>query len=248
MTHRATRPTLFAALLLSLSASALVAQSPQEILARYNKAIDPTGKIATIQGMKSSITMDIPAAGMSATINAVQMRPNRMAMTIEIAGLGEMKQGYDGTTAWGSDPMQGPRIITGAEAATLIDGANFEAMARDPKLFTAMEAAGEGEVNGEKTVCVKLTWKSERVTTECYSAASGLLLETRSKQQSQMGEIEAVSRMSDYRDINGIMVPHKITQSAMGMEQVMTTTSVVFGPQDAKLFELPPEIKALKDK
>jgi zinc protease len=248
MTHSVARPTLFAALLLSLTASALVAQSPAEVLARYNKAIDPTGKIPSIQGMKSTISMDIPAAGMSATINAVQSRPNRMAMTIEIPGLGQMKQGYDGSTAWGSDPMQGPRIITGAEAASLVDGANFEAMARDPKLFSKVEAAGAGEVNGEKTTCLKLTWKSERVTTECFSTTSGLLLESRTKQQSQMGEIEAVSRMSDYRNIDGIMVPHKMTQSAMGMEQVMTTTSVSFGPQDAKLFELPPEIKALKDK
>lgn len=248
MSFSTLRSTLTAAAMVVVAAGSLAAQSPEAILERYTKAIDPSGKVASIQGMKSTITMEIPSAGMSATINAMQRRPNQMAMVIEIPGLGEMKQGFDGTTAWSSDPMQGPRIISGPEAAALADGASFDAMIRTPALFSAMEAAGEGEVNGEKTVCLKLTWKSKRETTECYSTTTGLLLETRQKQQSQMGEIDAVSRLSDYRDVNGIMVPHKITQSAMGMEQVMTTTSVEFGPQDAKLFELPPEIKALKDK
>lgn len=245
---RAIRSTLSAAVLVAVSSALLAAQSPAEILTRYTKTIDPQGKIASIQGMKSTITMDIPAAGMSATITAVQRRPNQMAMTIDIPGLGEMRQGYDGSTAWSSDPMQGPRLVTGAEASALADGADMSAMARNPDQFTAIEAAGEADIDGDKANCLKLTWKSGRVTTECYSSTSGLLVESRQTQQSQMGEVEAVSRLSDYRAVNGIMVPHKITQSAMGMQQVMTTTSVEFGPQDAKLFELPPEIKALKDK
>lgn len=246
MIRRSLRPTMLAAVLLAMGAPALAAQTPAEILARYNKTIDPQGRIASVQGMRSTITMEIPAAGMSANVTAVQARPNQMAMTIEIPGLGQMRQGYDGTTAWSSDPMQGPRLLAGPEASAIVDGADMSAMARTANLFTAMEPAGEADVDGDKATCVKLTWKSGRVTTECFSNASGLLVESRAKQQSQMGEIEAISRMSDYRAVDGIMVPHKMTQSAMGMQQVMTTTSVTFGPQDTKLFELPPEIKALR--
>lgn len=243
---RSVRRSLATLALLAMGSAVAVAQSPAEILARYTKTIDPQGKIATIQGMKSTITMDIPAAGMSASITAQQSRPNLMAMVIDIPGLGQMRQGFDGTTAWSSDPMQGPRLITGAEAAALTDGADMNAMARKPEQFTSIEAAGEVDLDGDKASCLKLTWKSGRVTTECFSNASGLLVESRQTQQSQMGEIEAVTRVSDYKEVNGILVPHKLTQSAMGMQQVMTTTSVEFGPQDPKAFELPPEVKALK--
>ncbi|MBX3175011.1 MAG: hypothetical protein KF709_11400 [Gemmatimonadaceae bacterium] len=232
--------------LLAVGGATVAAQSPNEILARYTRTIDPQGKIASIQGMKSTITMDIPAAGMTASIVAMQSRPNLMAMVIDIPGMGQMKQGYDGTTAWSSDPMQGPRLITGQEAAALVDGSDMNSMARKPEQFTHIEAAGEVDVDGVKANCLKLTWKSGRVTTECFSSASGLLVESRQTQQSQMGEVEAVTRLSDYRDVNGILVPHKMTQSAMGMQQMMTTTSVEFGPQDPKAFELPPEVKALK--
>lgn len=240
------RSTFFATVLLALSAGMVAAQSPADILAKYRQAIDPQGIIPSIQGMKSTLTMEVPSAGMTATISAVQRRPNQMVLVVDIPGLGQMRQGYDGTTAWATDPMQGPRLVTGMEAAALIDGANMNAMSRSPDQFNKIEAAGEGDVEGEKTVCLKLTWKSERETTECFSVASGLLLETRAKSMTQMGEVEAISRVSDYRSVNGVMVPHKMTQSMMGMQQIMTTTSVEFGPQPATLFELPAEIRALK--
>lgn len=235
-----------AASLLALGTAPLAAQSPTEILERYTKTIDPQGKIAKLEGMKSTITMEIPSAGMSANVTTVQRRPNQMAMNIEIPGLGSMRQGFDGETAWSSDPMQGPRLLNGPEAAALKDGADLNAMARTAGMFTAMEMAGEADVDGDKATCVKLTWKSGRVTTECFSNATGLLVESRMKQESPMGEIEAVSRMSDYREVDGIKVPHKMTQSAMGMQQVMTTTGVQFGPQDAAAVAMPAEVKALK--
>lgn len=248
MIRTLTRPALIALLVGALAAPALQAQSAEAVLQRYTKAIDPQGKIPKIEGMKSTITMEIPAAGMSANVTAVQARPNLIFILVDIPGLGQQRQGYDGTTAWSSDPMGGPRIVTGTEAATIVDGANLNAMMRLPELFSATEVLGDEQIAGEAATCLKLTWKSSRVTTECYSKSSGLLLETRTKQSSQMGEIDVVANLSDYRDIDGIKVPHKMTQSLMGMQQTMTTTSVSFGKQDPKAFELPPEIKALKDR
>ena len=37
-----------------------------------------------------------------------------------------MRSGFDGSTAWASDPMQGPRLVSGAEA-----GASVAALQRD---------------------------------------------------------------------------------------------------------------------
>ncbi len=242
-----TRRISFVAALLALGAAALPAQStPESILARYTKTIDPTGKLATIEGMETQLTMEIAAAGLTAIVTATQRRPNQMLLVVELPAIGEIRQGYDGTTAWASDAMQGPRILTGQEAAIFIDGADFRAMARTPDLFAAMEMADAVEVEGEALECLKLTWKSSRVTTECYSTATGLMVESRALQESAAGVMEVVSRRGDYRAVDGILVSHRATQNLMGMQQVMTTTRVEFGPQPAERFELPPEIKALK--
>ena len=246
MSLRRIAQTLAALLLVAATGLVLQAQTPSEILARYTKAVDPEGKLSAIEGVRSEGTFEMAAAGISASFVSMQRRPNQMAMSIVISGMGEMKQGSDGVTVWASDPMQGPRIMTGAEAAAFMDGADFKAMVRTPDLFTAMELAGEGEVGGEKCLKVKLTWKSERVTTECYSATSGLILETSGTQSTPQGEVATVGRLSEYKAVGGFLMPHKVVNSMMGFEQVLTITKAEVGEQAPSLFELPPEIKALK--
>lgn len=225
---------------------ALGAQTPQEIFDRYNKAIDPESKIKTVEGMKSTLTMEVAAAGMRANVTSHQARPNRMVLNIEIPAIGVMKQGFDGTTVWASDPMNGPRLITGAEATAFMDESNLDAMIRSMELFASVEPAGDADVNGDAGTCLKLTWKSGRITTECYSTTSGLIIESRSTQEAQGTVINAVAHYSDYRLVGGFLIPHRVVQSMMGMQQVMTVTSIEFAPQPASVFELPAEIKALK--
>lgn len=246
MSRRLVKSALTALIAVAAAAPALAAQDPAAILARYNKAVDPNGALASIQGMKSTVTMEAPAMGMSMTINAVAARPNLLVVVTEIPGLGTIRQGHDGTTAWSTDPMQGPRVLGGLEAAALVEGSSLNSIIRSADQFSAMEPAGTYDAAGDMTTCVKFTWKSGRETTDCFSNATGLLLRTLTKQMSQAGEVEVEMFMRDYKTVSGLVMPHRIESNVMGMQMTMTTTSVEFGPQDSKLFELPAEIKALK--
>ncbi len=243
--YRRIAHTALAALVM-LGAGALSAQTPAAILERYNKAVDPNGALASLQGMKSTVTMEAPAMGMSMTINAVAARPNLLVVETDVPGLGVIRQGHDGSTAWSSDPMQGPRILAGQEASTLVESSSLNSILRSPDLFSAMEPAGTYDAAGDATTCVKFTWKSGRESTDCFSNATGLLARSVTKQVSQMGEVEVEMFIKDYRNVGGLNVPHRVESSMMGMQMTMTTTSVEFGPQPAALFALPAEIKALK--
>ena len=46
----------------------------------------------------------------------VQVAPNKMQMMTTIPGVGAIQVGFDGTTGWSVDPMQGPRVLAGKEA------------------------------------------------------------------------------------------------------------------------------------
>jgi len=242
------RTSLLCTIILAAATPSIGAQSPTELLARHSKLTDPTGALAMVEGMRTQMTMEIASAGIMASITLAQRKPDQMVMTVDIPSVGMMRTGYDGATAWSADPMQGPRILTGAEAAAISDVASLRALLRTPDQFTTIEAAGDITVDGGAGKCVKLTWKSARVTTECFSVASGLMTESRQKQQSPMGEVEAVTHYTDYRMVGGLMLPHRMTQSAMGTQQVMTIVSVEMGALDAKLFDTPAEIAALKRK
>jgi hypothetical protein len=246
MVPRIVRPLIavFAAAL--LIAPQVAAQTPEAILERYNKAVDPNGVLASIKGMKSSVTMEAPAMGMAMTINSVAARPNLLVVVTDVPGLGEMRQGFDGSTAWSSDPMQGPRILDGMEAAALVEGSSFNNIVRSTDLFSAMTMAGTYDAGGDMTSCVKFTWKSGRETTDCFSNATGLIARTVTKQVTQMGEVEVEMLIKDYRPVNGLVVPFRVESNMMGMAMTITTTSMEFSPQPATLFQLPADVKALK--
>jgi hypothetical protein len=245
--QRITGRALRALPLLALAAMVAGAQgSPEAILQRYAKAVDPDNKLASIEGFRTVATMEMPAQGMTMTMTSMQRRPDHIAVTMEMAGLGSMRSGFDGTTAWSIDPMGGPRILGAEETKQLKDNADFKMMARDPSTYVKAEAAGEAQVDGEATDCVKVTWKSDRVTTECFSRASGLLLEARTKTATPQGEVETVTRMYDYKSVGGIMMPHRMVNNIMGMTQNITLTETAAGPLPDSAFALPPEIQALK--
>lgn len=229
-----------------LAATSLAAQDIDAIFDRYNKAVDPGNRAAALPGMKLSGEFEMAAAGIKATMEIFQRRPRQVLTVIQIPGLGEMRQGYDGTTTWSSDPMGGPRILTGLEAATITDGADLETIRRARANFAAVEPVGEAEIEGEKCVRVHLTWKSGRKTTECYSVTSGLVIESAGTQQTPQGEIQTSTRISDYRDVGGVMMPHLMVTSMMGIQQVIRITAIEPGEQDAARFELPAAIKALR--
>jgi hypothetical protein len=235
-----------AATLVAVASVSASAQSPDAIIERYNRAIDPQNRFASLQGMKSTMTMDIPDMGMSMTMNVVAAMPNKVVVETELPGMGTLKQGFDGSTAWASDPMQGPRLLQGLEAASMSENSGLSGMKRTPEMFSAMAAAGTAGEGGDASTCVKFTWKSGRETVDCFSDATGLLVISRATQESPMGSVEVEARFSDYRNVGGLMVPHRSESSMMGMRMVMVTTSVEFGPQANALFELPAEIKALR--
>ena len=60
-----------------------------------------------------------------------------------------------------------------------------------------------------------------------------------------MGEIEATTVLSDYRSVGGILIPHTVTQSMMGMQQIFTTETFEVAEVPDSLFAPPPQIRAL---
>ena len=239
---------LLAGALLLLAPAAASAQLPAaaDLMAAYNKAIGGEAAFAKYQGIHVTGSFAIPSMGMSAGMEVYSARPNKMLTVSSIPGMGEMRQGFDGETAWGIDPMRGARILQGPELAMIQDQAGFDADLRVMSKFKSAETVEKTTLGGQECYKVKLVWLSGRESFDCYSAANGLLVARIENQESDMGRIEATTLLQDYTDFGGIMIPKKSVVTAMGMEQVLTIEKVEFDTVDAAKFELPAEIKALK--
>jgi len=195
--------------------------------------------------MRTVGTFSMPAMGAGGQIEVLQLQPNLMLSRMTITGLGDIRSGFDGRVGWSMNPMEGPRVIDGAELTQIRDEADFAAAMRDPKVIASMQTVGKVEIAGRSCWKVRLTWKSGRETFDCYDAETGLLLATMHKSETPMGAVDATTIFEDYTDFDGVKMPAKTTQQVFNQQLVVTITSVTFGGIDAAAFDLPAEIKAL---
>jgi len=189
--------------------------------------------------------MSMPGAGINATFEMVQQAPNRMKMVSTIAGMGQLQVGFDGTTGWAIDPMQGPRLLAGKEFEQMRDEAAPRAQLRSPELFSTVETVSDTTMGGQRCYLVKLVWKSGREAFDCFSPTTGLKVGSKSVQQTAMGAIPVTVLYSDYKKFGDVMFATRTVNEIMGQQQVLTVTSVELGAGTDAAITAPPEIQAL---
>jgi hypothetical protein len=217
------------------------------LVAKYQAAVGGREALAKRTSMHSTGEFSIPSAGMSGQLEAWSARPNKYAMRVSIPGFGDIRTGYTGEVGWSLNPMEGPRLMTGPESLQTADEADFDSSLRPESRIASMTTIEQTKMGGRDCYKVRIEWKSGRETFDCYSTETGLLVATISKQESNMGSTEAITLYDDYKNFDGFSVPTKMTVQVMGMEQVVSITSVTFDQVQPSAFEVPAEIKPLVD-
>jgi hypothetical protein len=247
---RAVRAALFALGTATVFGAAPLAhaQAPSaaQVIDKYLLAIGGKDAIAALKSMRQVGTMEMPAMGMSMEMDVAVAAPNKRAMKMSIPGMGEMVQGYDGTTAWANDPMQGPRVLKDKELAQVMESSDFVAeMLKDASKYKSIEVLGQEAFEGTSAWKLKFTRPSGNATTEYYAVDTGLLIGQVASQTTPQGEIEARTVMTDYTQFGAIKLPTKIMVSAGPQQMQMTTKTVTFNDVPDGAFALPDAIKTL---
>ena len=218
----------------------------RQIVDAYVQAIGGADAIARAQHRHFRGEMSMPAAGMTLTMETWQSRPNKMLMVMTIPGMGEVRQGFDGETAWSSDPMQGPRIIEGAQLQQTLRSADFDNNLRFDHLFPTLETVERTEMQGRPCYKVRMVAENGDEAFGCFDVESKLLLGITSRIESEMGTMESNVEFHDYRDFGGLKMPARTVMSMMGQEMVMTVSEMDTNEVPASVFVLPAAIQALK--
>jgi hypothetical protein len=243
--------TLVTALSFSTLAPAMVhAQAlpaASDIIAKYVAAIGGKAEVMKVTSYKQVATMDIPAAGLSASMEIFAAAPNKMASKTSLPGIGELQNGFDGTIGWDVNPMQGPRLLADKELANMKDGADFyNNMLYAAEKYASMETVGDTTINGEKAYKVKMVRKATSNESMSYfSATSGLLLGGISTTESPMGKMTSTQSVSEYKKFGGLLMPTKMVQTMGPQQLVMTIKDVVFNATPESAFAIPDQVKPL---
>jgi zinc protease len=200
------------------------AQTAEEVIANYIKAVGGNDAIAQIKDLSMSMTGEVQGQSLEVLI---QRKPsNKFLQSISVAGMGEVqKQVCDGTKAQiggmqGSQDITDPeKVKTIAMQAFIVPEANYASMGGK------MTYIGKEKVGEVETYKIEVLLGGAKMT-EFYDITSGLKLRQIINAETAMGSQTITSDFSDYREVKGVKIPHKIGQD-VGMAQFTLTATKV---------------------
>jgi hypothetical protein len=242
---------MLAALVCSIAAAAPNEALPKAdvILDKFVEATGGKGAYDKVHTEKWTGTFELVGKGVKGAVTAYRSEPNKSVTVVELEGIGRIQDGTDGETAWTLSSLQGPRIKQGDERAATMREATFRAPAEWRKLYKNAETTGVENVDDQACYKVVLTPNEGKPETRYFDKKSNLLVKLTMQLASPMGEIPTETLLSDYKEQNGLIVPRKVHQKALGQEFLITIDQVEYNidmPKDR--FDLPAEIKALAAK
>lgn len=174
----------------------------------------------------------------------VMLAPNKFLTSINMAGLGTMEQGFDGTVGWSKNPMMGTQLLEGRTLDELRRSSDFYKDLDPSKLWTSATTKGVTTFIG--LPCYEVAVQGDLGDGSLfYGVDDGLARGMRLTVDTPMGKVPTTTSMVEYKEFDGLKVASRTEIEAMGAKQVMTVESVDFTPVDPKLFDLPPDVKAL---
>jgi hypothetical protein len=216
------------------------------VLGRHTNAVGGAAALRRHTARRVTGRFEMPAQGIGGPLEVLAAAPDRLLLRIELAGLGQMVRGFDGTVGWSIDPAVGPRVLTGAERDELRYSADFYVDLYEPAAYASMTVVERGPFEGRDCYTVKLVRPSGFEALEMFDVSTGLRAGGRMSSSSAMGTVPSVTTvLSDYKEFGGVLMATRATQRAMGLESVLTIERVEHEPLPAETFAVPPAIAAL---
>ena len=222
--------------------------SAREIIDKHVKAIGGREAILKHTSTQAKGKFEIPSMGVKGNLEVNAAKPNKLWVRVELPGLGEILNGFDGKVGWSSDPATGPMVLEGKQLEEVRARANYYSTFHDEKDFKSMETVELTRFEGIECYKLKLVRQSGQEVTEFFDAKTGLQAGQTTTQESSFGAVPVTSVVTDYKPFDGVLIGTRITQKLANIEQVMITETVEHNKVVDSAFELPPKIKALLNK
>jgi hypothetical protein len=232
----------------SEQAAAPALPSVDDVLEKYRRAIGGPAAIKKHRSRRILGRFELTAQAIGGPLEIVSAAPDRLLLRMELGGLGRVERGFDGKSGWSIDPGIGPRLLEGRELEELRHSADFYSELKDVSQFASATLVERTVFENKDCYVVKLVRPYGVEVTEYYDTGTGLLAGSRMNSTSAMGTIPTTVVVDEYKTFDGVLLPTKARQRAMGVEWVLVTTSVEHDKVPADAFVVPPEIVALRSK
>ena len=240
--HRQMSRLALALSLFSVVATTAHAQTVDEIVAKNLQAKGGAEKWQAVTSVKMGGRITIQGREMPLTVYAKRPNFNRQEVGLPE---GRVIQAFDGTTAWMLNPMMSemPQAAPTAAADMMKNSADFDgALINYKAKGHAIEFVGNEKLGDKPVYHLKVTLRGGQVQHYFLDAGSGIELKTTAEVDLGTGQKQSLdTEMSNYKVVEGIMIPHTVRQSVNGKPMVeMSITTVEFNtPIDDAIFHMP---------
>jgi len=198
----------------------------ESVIAAYLEAIGGADKVKAVTTLTKEGTMEM--MGQKAIVVEQYKSPGKYASTLSLGGTVMQQQVFDGSKA-----MVGQM----GQSQVLTEGEMYEQTKSSAEMFSqlnygsedySIELKGLEDLDGSKAYKVEVTKANGDKTYEYYDLQSGLLVKTMSSSTGPDGSESTVSStISNYKAVNGIMMPYTMTLTGlMPMPLTMEMTNI----------------------
>lgn len=164
-----------------------------------------------LRSRRLSGTIEIKSLGITSKVTITSKSPDMERSDIVMAGLGTAIEGFDGKEAWSHNTFTGTTL---KEGEALSEAKRQAAFYRDIELASRLrewQLVGAAEVGGRPAYQVRGKNDSGKWETYYIDMKSWLVLKVEYYLHAAGSDIKAVTLAGDYREVDGIKLPHEVT-------------------------------------
>jgi len=192
--------------------------------------------------------MEMPTMGMSMEMARWQQAPDKALTVVTMPGVGEIREGYDGETAWSMHPVTGPAIKMGAELAEERRNSDFYAALHYAEHYPNRAVVGQVEHAGEPCWQVDVVTDDGQPRTLFFAVDDAMIMGSKGSVPTEMGAVPMVTTVEEVKDFDGMPMATRtaVEVGAMKMVLVIDSLKVDVSASELPLFSPPAPVQALK--
>jgi zinc protease len=183
-----------------------------EILSRYVTAIGGRAAISKHTTKTSKGTLEVVGVSTGGTAESWAKSPNKYLSIISIPEYGDIRRCFDGQSGWVSGPNTGIQPLAGQDLSSTRRDADFFQPLDLKKLYPQMSLKGKEDVGTWPAYIVEANSGDGTVRQMYFDVSSGLLVHYVEVTDTPQGHDAVESFLEDYRDVEGVKLPHTVRQ------------------------------------
>jgi hypothetical protein len=194
--------------------------SVDQIIEKYIEVVGGRDAITKVNSRATKGTIEIPGVSRGGTFELYAKAPNKALTIMNVHPLGLVTQGFNGAAGWYQTGRTRSRSLRGTELSALGRNSDFYSPLGMKSNYSKMRLMGRTKF-GYREAYVIAAHPAVGLPDKFYfDALTGLPIRLDTVSPGPAGQVSMEVYLDDWRDVDGIKLPFRITQSLPGLSLV----------------------------